>query len=243
MVFAIIAAGEGSRLAQEGIEMQKPLIKINDIPMIDRLVDIFMKAGAEKIVIIVNQIHPQTQTHVQRMIDDGLPIQMIVKTTPSSMHSFYEMHHLIGEGKFCLTTVDTIFKEQEFYDFIDKFKQTADNGMMAVTDFIDDEKPLYISYNELGYITGFYDNITQFERSPVSVKRKSRCDVISGGIYCLDHRCFPILQWCMENGMERMRNFQRQLVKNQLKLKIFKFNKILDIDHKEDIDKAELFLA
>ena len=47
----------------------------------------------------------------------------------------------------------------------------------------------------------------------------------------------------MENGMERMRNFQRQLVKNQLKLKIFKFNKILDIDHKEDIDKAELFLA
>ena len=243
MVFAIIAAGEGSRLAQEGIDTPKPLILINGIPMIDRLVNIFMKAGAEKIVIIVNKIHKLTQLHVQSFIDKGLPVQMIVKTTPSSMHSFFEMHRLIGHEKFCLTTVDTIFKEQEFYDFIDKFKLSSDNGMMAVTDFIDDEKPLYISYDEHDYITGFHDDIAQFEHSLDSDKRQSNCDVISGGIYCLDQSCFHTLKWCMENGMERMRNFQRQLICDHMKLKIFKFSKILDIDHKGDIAKAEQFLA
>ncbi len=243
MVFAIIAAGEGSRLAHEGIGTPKPLILINGLPMIDRLVNIFLKQGAEKIVIIVNQIHPQTQQHVQQLINNGLPIQMIVKTTPSSMHSFYEMHKIIGNGKFCLTTVDTIFKEQEFSDFIDCFKHSTDDGMMAVTDFIDDEKPLYISYNSHGYITGFHDDIAQFELNPNVNDGNSRCDVISGGIYCLDSRSFPTLKWCMENGVERMRNFQRQLICDNLKLKIFKFSKILDIDHVEDITKAEMFLA
>ena len=243
MVFAIIAAGEGSRLAQEGINIPKTLIKINGTPMIDRLINIFMKVGAEKIVIIVNQIHPQTQLHVQQLIKEGLPIQMIVKTTPSSMHSFFEMHKLIGKGKFCLTTVDTIFKEQEFSDFIEYFKHSSDNGMMEVTDFVDDEKPLYITYNSQGYITGFHDDITSFEQNPIINDGQSRCDVISGGIYCLDNRCFPTLKWCMDNGLERMRNFQRQLICDKMKLKIYKFSKILDIDHVEDIEKAEMFLA
>ena len=41
MKFAIIAAGEGSRLAQEGITTPKPLIEIQGVPMIERLVKIF----------------------------------------------------------------------------------------------------------------------------------------------------------------------------------------------------------
>ena len=43
MKFAIIAAGEGSRLAMEGIEEPKPLIKIQGVPIIERLVKIFAK--------------------------------------------------------------------------------------------------------------------------------------------------------------------------------------------------------
>ena len=43
MKYAIIAAGEGSRLASEGVEKPKPLVCINGEPLIDRLIRIFMK--------------------------------------------------------------------------------------------------------------------------------------------------------------------------------------------------------
>ncbi|MBR1465111.1 MAG: NTP transferase domain-containing protein [Bacteroidaceae bacterium] len=243
MVFAILAAGEGSRLADEGLDTPKPLVLLQGKPMIDRLVDIFMKAGAEKIVIIANDIHKRTKEHIDMMREQGLPIQLVVKTTPSSMHSFFELHPYIGKGKFCLTTVDTIFKESEFIDFISQFKTSDDDGMMAVTDFVDDEKPLYISHDDNGYITGFHDSLLQFRQSGVEEKYHAVCDVISGGIYCLDDTAFPTLRWCVANGMSRMRNFQRQLIADGLRLKIHKFSKILDVDHVDDIAKAEEFLA
>ena len=47
MKFAIISAGEGSRLAQEGVQLPKPLVQLNGMAMIDRLIHIFAKNGAE----------------------------------------------------------------------------------------------------------------------------------------------------------------------------------------------------
>ena len=241
MVFAILAAGEGSRLAQEGVDVPKPLVKIQGEPMIDRLIRIFIQAGAEKIVIINNNIHGETLKHVRILIGQGLPIELVVKTTPSSMHSFYELSPLIGKGKFCLTTVDTIFKEEEFQAFIDAFKASADDGVMAVTDYIDDEKPLYISTDKADYIMGFHDSLEQFHDSSAD-NGVNVCEVISGGIYCLNDKAFQTLDKCISNGMSRMRNFQRQLIADGLKLKAFRFSKILDVDHAEDITKAEAFL-
>ena len=40
-----------------------------------------------------------------------------------------------------------------------------------------------------------------------------------------------------------MRNFQRALIADGRRLKAFAFSKVLDIDHKEDIAKAETFLS
>ena len=37
------------------------------------------------------------------------------------MHSFYELSHYLDGDKICLTTVDTIFKEEEFSGYIQQF--------------------------------------------------------------------------------------------------------------------------
>ena len=39
-----------------------------------------------------------------------------------------------------------------------------------------------------------------------------------------------------------MRNFQRALLNDALRLKAWPFTKVLDIDHASDITKAEIFL-
>lgn len=231
MKFAIISAGEGSRLAQEGVQLPKPLVQLNGMAMIDRLIHIFAKNGAEQVVVIINNEVAQTKEHLALLKKvSEVPLEVIVKTTPSSMHSFYELSTYLKDDKFCLTTVDTIFREEEFSRFIEAFKASDKDGLMAVTDYIDDEKPLYISTDEELNITGFHD------------ARTPDCRYISGGIYCLTPKSIDTLQRCMENGMSRMRNFQRQLVADGLHLGAYPFSKILDVDHASDIEKAETFL-
>lgn len=231
MKFAIISAGEGSRLAQEGVQLSKPLVQLNGMAMIDRLIHIFAKNGAEQVVVIINNEVAQTKEHLALLKKvSEVPLEVIVKTTPSSMHSFYELSTYLKDDKFCLTTVDTIFREEEFSRFIETFKASDKDGLMAVTDYIDDEKPLYISTDEELNITGFHD------------ARTPDCRYISGGIYCLTPKSIDTLQRCMENGMSRMRNFQRQLVADGLHLGAYPFSKILDVDHASDIEKAEAFL-
>ena len=231
MKFAIISAGEGSRLAQEGVQLPKPLVQLNGMAMIDRLIHICAKNGAEQVVVIINNEVAQTKEHLALLKKvSEVPLEVIVKTTPSSMHSFYELSTYLKDDKFCLTTVDTIFREEEFSRFIEAFKASDKDGLMAVTDYIDDEKPLYISTDEELNITGFHD------------ARTPDCRYISGGIYCLTPKSIDTLQRCMENGMSRMRNFQRQLVADGLHLGAYPFSKILDVDHASDIEKAEAFL-
>ena len=230
MKFAIIAAGEGSRLAQEGVKEPKPLIQLQGIPIIERLVMLFATQGASSINIIINEQQPQTLSRLQQL-QERYPINIVVKDTPSSMHSLHALSHLLRGEKFCLTTVDTIFKEQEFAEYIKEFEASQHDGLMAVTDYIDDEKPLYVDTDTDLNITAFADN-------PSAASR-----YISGGIYGLDDRALDILDACMAAGIERMRNFQRNLVKDGLKLKAYPFKKIIDIDHAEDITKAEEFLA
>ena len=230
MKFAIIAAGEGSRLAQEGIKEPKPLIQLQGIPIIERLVMLFASQGASSINIIINGQQPQTLSLLQQL-QQRYPINIVIKDTPSSMHSLHALSHLLRGEKFCLTTVDTIFKEQEFAEYIKTFESNGYDGLMAVTGYIDDEKPLYVE-------TDSDLNITAFADTPSATSR-----YISGGIYGLDDKALDILDQCMADGIERMRNFQRSLVKGGLKLKAYPFDKIIDIDHALDITKAEEFLA
>ena len=218
-------------MSQEGVQLPKPLVQLNGVAMIDRLIHIFAQNGAEEVVVIINNEVPLTKAHLHELEKNSeVPLRVVVKTTPSSMHSFYELSRYLKDDRFCLTTVDTIFREEEFARFIEAFKAYDGGGMMAVTDYIDDEKPLYIGTDASNRITGFYDSLQPDTR------------YISGGIYCLSPQSIVTLEKCMAQGMSRMRNFQRQLVADGLQLKAYPFSKILDVDHADDIVKAEAFL-
>lgn len=230
MNYAIIAAGEGSRLAQEGVAKPKPLVDICGEPMIGRLINLFCRCNAESISIIVNEQMTEVREYIESLSLD-IPLNLVVKTTPSSMHSFFELSRVIPKGRFCLTTVDTIFREQDFRPYIEAMEADERyDGMMAVTDYIDDEKPLYVQTDDDLNITAFRD------------ERYDGAKYISGGIYALNEKAIDVLADCMERGVARMRNFQRALVDAGLRLKAYPMGKILDVDHAGDIEKAENFI-
>lgn len=235
MNFGIIAAGEGSRLVQEGVSLPKPLVEIDGRPMIGRLISIFEDLGAEYISVIVNEQMTEVADYLRAKAPTmRARLELTVKSTPSSMHSFYELGSTLrGRGRFVLTTVDTIFREEDFRRYVEAFASAPAEieGMMAVTRHIDDEKPLYVETDSSMDITAFRDEAWPGAR------------YISGGIYGLDTRAIDILDDCLHRGVSRMRNFQRALVKAGLRLKAYDMGKIIDVDHAGDIEKARRFVG
>ncbi|MDE7401833.1 MAG: NTP transferase domain-containing protein [Muribaculaceae bacterium] len=234
MNFGIIAAGEGSRLAAEGVEYPKPLVPICGVPMIGRLIRIFERCGAKQISIVVNEQMTEVAEYLRGFeCAPGVKLDITVKTTPSSMHSMHELaSRLRGKGRFIVTTVDTIFREEDFAAYAADFEKAPAevDGMMAVTGYVDDEKPLWVGTDADMRITAFRDSRDPEDR------------YISGGIYGLDSKAFETLDHCVSQGVSRMRNFQRALVADGLNLRAYNLGKVLDVDHASDIEKAELFL-
>ena len=230
MHYAIIAAGEGSRLAQEGVARPKPLVELGGEPMIMRLFNIFCRCNAESISVIINDFMPEVKAFLDSLTLD-VPLNVVIKSTPSSMHSFWELSKVMKPGKFCLTTVDTIFREDDFARYIAAFEaDDKHDGLWAVTPFIEDEKPLYVDVDCCMNIKAFCD------------KPFDGAKYVSGGVYAMSNKAFPVLNQCIEAGVSRMRNFQRALVEAGMKLKAFSIDKIIDVDHASDIEVAQNFI-
>ncbi len=235
MHFGIIAAGEGSRLAGEGAKVPKPLIPIHGVPMIERLIRIFERCGAETINIVINARMTEVHEFLSKLsVRDGVKLNIKVKSTPSSMHTFMELTEMMeDDGRFIATTVDTIFRESDFRKYVEAYGTASENvdGIMAVTEFVDDEKPLYVAVSPDMRIVSFCD-----DRNPDT-------RYISGGIYGLSRKVLPLLEECILSGKSRMRNFQRELLKAGLNIEAFPMGKIIDVDHLNDVATAEAFLS
>ena len=55
MHYAIIAAGEGSRLREEGIDTPKPLVRLCGVTLLERLIGMFRsQPDCESVSIIIN---------------------------------------------------------------------------------------------------------------------------------------------------------------------------------------------
>lgn len=230
MNFAVIAAGQGSRLVAEGVGISKPLLRIRGERMIERLFRIFLDNQAESISVIINEEMRDVRTYLQGL-DLSVPLHLMIKSTPDSLHSFYELSPYLQGGKFCLTTVDTIFRETEFAEYIRAFSRDEhSDALMGVTDYIDDEKPLYVQTDADLKITNFLDNPAPDIR------------YVSGGIYGMNQQVLSLFHQAMNEGLSRMRNFQRLMVQSGLAVKAFPFSKIVDVDHESDIRTAEDFL-
>jgi len=225
MRFGIISAGEGSRLASEGFSQPKPLVPICGVPMIERLARIMMDCGAERIAVIVNGQNSQTVDFMERLAG-SLPIDLVVKSTPSPMHSLMELAPCLGSDRFCVTTVDTVFSKASFGEMMREFAVTPYDGLMGVTSLIDDEKPLYVDADSDMMIRGFHDSA-------------DGCRFVSAGIYALKAKALDVLKECLDCGQTRMRYFQRRLLESGLSLKAFDMGQVVDVDHVSDVKRAQ----
>lgn len=230
MNLAIIAAGEGSRLRAEGILTPKALVHVGGIPLVERIIRNAVGQGATAVYCIVNEEMPALRDFLLAS-DFGAPVDVTVRSTPSSLHSLAALATKLAEKQFLLAAVDSVFKEDEFAGFLEYARrQDKADGTLAVTQFVDDEKPLCVKMDAERRISAFTDD-------------KTTSQWVTGGLYYFAPSILKELPGAINSGVSRLRNFLRLLVNKGYRLNGFPFLKIIDVDHVNDIKTAEEFLT
>ncbi len=228
MKAGIIAAGEGSRLKAEGIDIPKPLVPVGGTPLIERLIRSFIRNGITEIACIVNEYSLEVKQFVEERRFPA-KIRFVVRTTPSSMHSLFALAPHLSDERFLLSTVDPIYAEDEFAAFLRHGESaTGVDGLLAITQYVDDERPLYVRLDARKRIEAF----SKTESTPW----------VTGGMYIFSPRIFDEMTPALHAGIERLRGFLAHLVEHKYVLEGFPFSKIIDVDHTADVEAARRWM-
>lgn len=234
MNYAILAGGQGSRFVKDGIQVPKPLVKILGRTMLQRLIDLFTANGAERITVSANANMPMLMDTLEQYVKLGLPIEVRPIVTDNSFISLQNACHDLGD-KFIATTVDAMFIDSEFSDFVKTFEKmdSKQDVLMGLTRFVDDPSPLYADLNSEGLVIDYRYGGTPFESGTI----------VSAGIYGLTPEAFNAVEKICPLP-ESLSDFQRLLAaETPLNVKVFEFSKAFDVDCVHDISVAEEFLS
>ena len=220
----ILAGGRGSRLAADGIETPKPLVEVGGRPQIVNLIETFAELGCESITCMVRE-----------GITLDVPPPTVVRTcrTPSSLHTLVAGLALVPPGPVFCAMVDTVMPQGDWrrlYRGVTERLTAGSLAVLAVTPFVDDELPLYVTRNAEGLATGIFDTPP---RGPL---------LVTGGVYGLSPEARRLAAVAVAS-LHRMRALLRLLVGLRAPVATVEVPRIIDLDHKRDLEAAERWLT
>ncbi len=228
MKAGIFAAGMGSRFVEAGWRQPKPLIAIRGKPLIAHVLENLFRAGIEEVELLLNEepSFDPVQAYVEAL-PESFRVRIWRKTTTSSYASFHFLMDRIGNPPFLLTTVDTLFTEEALKDFLKVRSYPSTCRLaLAVTDFVDDEKPLWVEMGDEGRVRKIGESVS------------TRASVTAGLYLVLQELTPP----SGRKPFAALRDFLGDLVGEQVEVCAKRFPMALDIDRPRDIKVAERFL-
>jgi NDP-sugar pyrophosphorylase family protein len=230
MKMGIIAAGKGERLALGGVPTPKPLIRVGGKPLISRIIEAGAKLKVDSIACIVNDLNPTVANFI-RSVPWPVPLEIVVKTTPSSMESLFCLAPFLSDEPFVLFTVDVILGQQTVEDFLQNARTLKDaKGVLALTGFIDDEKPLWAKVDSASRIIALGD-------------AARGCPFVTAGFYYFAPDIFAEIAPARRKKLSALRQFLGHLLDEGYLIYGIPVPKTIDVDYPEDIAKAEAYLT
>jgi NDP-sugar pyrophosphorylase family protein len=228
----ILAGGEGARLTAEGVGVPKPLVQLGGEPLVVRLLVRLASLGCETLTCMVRADF----TTVFRLLDGrafGRPLEVRPCLTPSSMHTLVEGLQAVPAGPVFCTMVDTVMPAASWHDVYAAAMRGLDEGadaMLAVTPFVDDESPLYVSTDGAGFVRAVSDD-------PLIPTQ------VTGGVYGFGTVARQAAAQAAEQGVQRMRGFLKWMVAKGSRVGTIAVPRIIDIDHQSDLRLANAWLG
>jgi NDP-sugar pyrophosphorylase family protein len=224
----IISAGWGERLAP-GFSVPKPLVPICGEPMIGRLIRVAAEAGITSLCCIINEGSPQTEAYLLSK-EWPLDFELVKKTTGNSLESFITLAPLLAGGPFVLFTVDAVFRPITLRRFLAGAAALRPaQGVLAVTRFSDDEKPLRVDAGRDHRVT----RIGHTDGGP---------GVVTAGFYRFEPSVFDFIGEAQARRLAALRQFLCFLPDVGFRLYAVSVGKTIDVDRPEDVAAAENYL-
>ena len=223
----ILAGGRGSRLAADGIDTPKALVEVAGRPQIVNLIRTFDELGCESIICMVRE---------GITVDEPGPAKVRTCRTPSSLHTLVAGLSMVPDGPVFCAMVDTVMPAADWrrlYQGVTERLAAGSLAVLAVTPFVDDELPLYVTRDAAGLVTEISD-------APAAGSKVAT--LVTGGVYGFS----PIarrLAGVAVSSLHRMRAFLKLLIELRIEVATVEVPRIIDLDHKRDLEAAESWLA
>ena len=229
MKAGIIAAGLGERLTSRGIKTPKALIRINEEPLIARVIRAAASVQATSVACIINELMPELDRYLHST-SWPVPLEVIKKTTPSSMESLFTLAPFLADEPFLLFTVDAVFPFESLRRFAARASCIAGaQGVLALTRFVDDEKPLWVRTDRRHGVTVIGDAARM---SPY----------VTAGFYYFDPSIFELVGPARTRGLGALRQFLGFMLESGYAIYGLPVSKTVDVDYPEDIETAERYI-
>lgn len=216
----ILAAGDGSRLREDGWAMAKPLVPVAGVPLVAHVIENFLAAGIESLAIIFNAREEDCAEFVRARFS-GADIRIFVKTTASSLESYREIARMLPPGPALVSTVDAWCPRPDFLEFARRAALApAEETVLAVTPFVSDEKPLWVRLDPAGLVT---------EIGGISG------DAVTAGMYVFPER---VRELPVPARLGRLREYLAWLVERGETVRGIRIAEVVDVDRESDIALA-----
>jgi len=144
-------------------------------------------------------------------------------------------HGAVGEEleaePFLLLTTDTVFSPTVLPAFLQHASQISHaDGVLALTPFVEDEKPLWVELDIHGRIRRLGDQAREGS-------------LVTAGIYFFTPTVYREADSARRLGFAALRQFLAHLVERGCRLYGYTVPKVIDVDRLVDIATAEAFLA
>ena len=224
----IIAAGEGSRLAQSHPGIVKPLISVAGRPLCHWVVESLMAAGCREVTVLTNG----RGTGVPPSLEAAFPnlaFDFITADTDSSFKSFRLVSRRLAAkaDAFLISTVDALIPPAEIARFWTECRAARASAGLALTAHVDDEKPLWADVDGSGCV------------SAVGSDAKDR-RAVTCGLYYITRASAANLPEAAAHP--RLRDHLTALVRSGTHVQGIILQKTIDVDRPEDLAAAEVFL-
>jgi len=235
----LLAGGEGSRLAADGVATPKALVAVGGRPQLVGLVERFAALGCASVTCLVHaDVAPHVDELALRTAAGSVPVRVVPCRTPSSLHTLVAGLAAVPPGAVFCSMVDTVMAPADWravYVAAAAALRDGADALLAVTpDPADDDAPLRVRVAAHGRVTRVGGDAGDYPARPV---------LITGGVYAFAPAACVRAAALADAGGQRMRAFLAALVDGGADVRAAVVPRILDVDHRRDLDAANAYAA